>query len=134
MELPKPHQHATVPTAGPPASKNLAGIREALGIPLQVMATSLGLSAEALAIYERHPGWLSAQQLISFAESYRMGIDDFTQLEGICEEGDAQILDLIGHVEAEWVLYIDELREIVARRHAQQTPPHAGPDQGPMHT
>lgn len=134
MTASKMHQRDTTRTFGPPGSKSLAGIREALGIPLQEMATSLGLSAEALAIYERHPGWLSAQQLEPFAERYHISLDDFAQLEGISEEDDAQILDLIGHIEAEWVLYIDQLREMVASRHAAQASPHTKPDQGPMHT
>ena len=133
MTASKMHQRDTTRTFGLPGSKSLAGIREALGIPLQEMATSLGLSAAALAIYERHPGWLSAQQLEPFAESYHISLDDFAQLEGISEEDDAQILDLIGHIEAEWVLYIDQLREMVASRHATQASPHTKPDQGPMH-
>ena len=134
MTASEPHRHDTARTFGLPGSKSLAGIREALGIPLQEMATSLGLSAAALAIYERHPGWLSAQQLGPFAERYHISLDDFAQLEGISEEDDAQILDLIGHIEAEWVLYIDQLREMVASRHAAQASPHTKPDQGPMHT
>ena len=76
MTASKMHQRDTTRTFGLPGSKSLAGIREALGIPLQEMATSLGLSAAALAIYERHPGWLSAQQLEPFAESYHAWSSD----------------------------------------------------------